>query len=383
MSKRTERKKTAVFQVRPDGYSIHTFELSKKLSGFDFHTIKDDLYRSQEGKRVHIYEESVGRYRCEQYSDHGVHIVLEDIPVKNSNDVYRVRMIINPRKLIDPGCSYLGILPPEKDSIKQVSKCFQKLFKHTCFGPDIREYQLARVDLCTNITCNHKKIFRELVRVLRKLPTPPKYERMLYKDKNRKKANRYNKHYLRFRCDSRELVIYDKTYQMKNNKLVLGYEHLPEGVIRFEVHCGRAYIRKVEAGLHKPNTIELLWSIMKQSQERMISHFARCFSDVDFVQIDELTQIINASTFKRKTKEGMLMLVEKLQRIQSVDTALEQMTECGYDTSGLLKKFTKLGVSPIPIWKSFCAKRLPGPVSLLRSVAEGNVMVEYVKAKYK
>ena len=54
-----------------------------------------------------------------------------------------------------------------------------------------------------------------------------------------------------------------------------------------------------------------------------------------------------------------------------------------YSTAGLLDKFAKLGISPIPLRKNFCAESLPGPVELLRSVSEGKVKVEYVKAKYK
>ena len=63
------------------------------------------------------------------------------------------------------------------------------------------------------------------MRVLRKLPTPPKYTREKYKHKDKKKANRYNKHYIRFHCGTHELIIYDKTYQMQDNNLVISYEN--------------------------------------------------------------------------------------------------------------------------------------------------------------
>ena len=59
------------------------------------------------------------------------------------------------------------------------------------------------------------------------------------------------------------------------------------------------------------------------------------------------------------------------------------MEEDGYATSDLLDKFEKLGISPVPLWKNFCAKELPGPVELLRAVSDGEVAVEYLKVKYK
>lgn len=36
MSKRTESKKVAVFELEPDRFSIHTFELSKRSTMYEF-----------------------------------------------------------------------------------------------------------------------------------------------------------------------------------------------------------------------------------------------------------------------------------------------------------------------------------------------------------
>lgn len=239
------------------------------------------------------------------------------------------------------------------------------------------------MDLCTNIRCDSNKPFRELVRVLRKPPTPPKYERRFYKHSNKKKANRYNKHYLRFCCGTHELVIYDKTYQLRNGDLTIAYEKLPEGVLRFEVHCERAYIQRIEKNTGTSDTLEVLWALMQESEDRIIDHFGRCFPDTEFVQMEILEKKIKQSGFKKENRRTMLELASRLQRTQSVDKALQKMEKQGYSTAGLLDKFAKLGISPIPLRKNFCAERLPGPIELLRNISEGNVTVEYVKAKYK
>lgn len=300
-------------------------------------------------------------------------------------DTYYVRMTVNPRVLIEPGCSYLGILPPEKSSIKKIKVAFQKLFKGTIFDNDITNYYLSRSDLCTNIRCDNNKLFRELVRVLRKLPTPPKYERKFYqhKNKDKKAVNRYNKHYLRFHCGTHELVIYDKTYQVKNENLVIGYEKLPKGVLRFEVRCERSYIKRIEKNTDTSDVLEILWLLIQKSEDRIIDHFSRCFSDVKFMRLEELEHKIKASGFKAENKSAMRELVKRLQRIQSVDKALDKMQKAGYDIDGLLDRFAKLGVSPIPLWKNFCAQSLPGPVELLKYISNGKMSVEYLKVKYK
>ena len=384
MSKRVESNRTAVFELEPDGFSIHTFELSMKLTKHEYRHMKDTLYRSQEGnKKAIIYREYRGHHYCRKYEKAGVRIYLEHNENESGFDTYFVRMAVNPRVLIDPGCSYLGILPPEKSSIKKIKVAFQELFEGTIFDNDITNYYLSRLDLCTNIRCDNNRLFRELVRVLRKLPTPPKYERKFYKHKDKKKANRYNKHYLRFRCGTHELIIYDKVYQIRNGNLIVAYEKLPEGVLRFEVHCERPYIKRIEKRAGTSDILDTLWLLIQESEDRIIDHFSQCFSDVKFMRKEELERTIKGAGFKAENKATMRELVNRLQRIQSVDKALDKMQKAGFDTDGLLDRFAKLGVSPIPLRKNFCAQSLPGPVELLRRISDGKMSVEYTKVKYK
>lgn len=280
---------------------------------------------------------------------------------KNPYDLYYLRLIVNPRVLIEPGCSYLGILPPEKSSIKQLTKAFCKLLEGTVFDNNIKHYYLSRIDLCTNIRCDNKSLFRELVRVSRKLPTPPKYERRYLEHKrkrSKKEVNKYNKHYLRFCCGTHELIIYDKTYQVREEGLVVDYESLPNGVMRFEVHCEREYIRRVWEKSGKPNTPDLLWQMTKESKDRIIAHFSRCFADVQFMKMEKLQKKIRKSRFKKRKKAAMLKLASHLQRLQLMDKALQKMEREGYDTAGLLDSFAKLGISPIPLREKFCAESL-------------------------
>ena len=181
-----------------------------------------------------------------------------------------IRMIVNPRKLVYPQSGYLGILPPDEGSIELLEKTFRHLFRKTPFENDMRRYYLTRVDLCTNIRCSNKKVFRELVRLLRKTATPKKYERRFYQHKDRKKANKYNKHCIQIACGSQELVIYDKTYQMDENHLAVAYEGLPASVLRIEVHYSRDKIKSIEkdAGIDDP--LDILWLLI---QGKQTAHF--------------------------------------------------------------------------------------------------------------
>lgn len=387
MNKRKESKKTAVFELEPDGFSIHTFELSKQMTRYEFHQMKDVLYcGNKSGEEAVIYQKWKGCHYYKKYEKHGMRIYLEHNQNESGFDTYFVRMIVNPRMLIEPGCSYLGILPPEESSIKKLQRAFKKRFEDTVFDSNINQYYLSRLDLCTNIRCDNKSLFRELVRVLRKLPTPPKYERKFFaysKKKSRKEVNKDNKHYLRFCCGTHELVVYDKTYQIREGGLIVDHENLPNGVLRFEVHCERAYIQRIEKKSGAEDVLDVLWLLIDESEDRMIDHFSRCFLDTEFMWMEGLKQRIKESGFKKENKEAMLDLAKRLQRIQSVDKALEKMQRSGFNTSKLLDRFEKLGVSPIPLRKNFCAEKLPGPVELLKHISDGEIPVDYVKVKYK
>ena len=252
MSRKKVKSKEARFTLEPDGFSIHTFELSRQLTKREYHAIKDALYRQSE------YDDKGLIYKRTEIAESiSVRFTLSTAFVSNwriTVTMTRTVTLSECWSILEPGASYLGILPPVKASVESVADAFAELFHDTALEADINAYKLRRVDLCTNVRCDHGKLFREMVRALRKLPTPPKYERCFYKHKDKKKATRYNKHYLRLHCGTPELVIYDKTYPMRENGFVVAYEKLPEGVLRFEFYCERQYLRKLEKKSGEPDS---------------------------------------------------------------------------------------------------------------------------------
>lgn len=380
MSKIVTRK--ARFMLEADGFSIHTFEISRKLTKSEWNYCKGKLYdQSKVFSKGCVYKESEGVHRVLQYEANGLRITLEHAHDQEDSRGYYVRMVVNPRKVIDPNASYIGIFPPERSSITELQASFHALLKRSAFNDQLDDYYLSRVDLCVNMRCDHKKIFREVVRVLRKLPTPPKYKRVSRKEKDKKKANKYNKHYIKFQCGTHSLVIYDKTYQATEQGLRVDYEDLPEGVLRFEVQYQRSVLRGLEKKLNTDNPSELLWYLMRKSEKRISKHFEQCFADVQFCQIEEIEKRIVGSKYEDKAKQTMLELTHRMQRKQSVDQVLEEMQSEGFVVDDLLRKVHKLRFSPIPLWKNFCAQQIPGPVSLLRMISEGEVVIPYQKMK--
>ena len=122
-------KRVATFSLEGEGFSIHTFELTYQYTERSWMYLKDKLYRELEkrdpSEKAWIYAENKerDRYICTRYSGKGVRIILEHNTGRNGHETYYVRMVVNPRKLLDPDASYLGILKPEKDvGQKQLAK---------------------------------------------------------------------------------------------------------------------------------------------------------------------------------------------------------------------------------------------------------------------
>lgn len=383
-SKKVRKHRQAEITLEPDGFSIHTVELSMKLKKSEWKQCKQQLYAEQEKSGGYwIYPDRYGGHICTQYADAGIRIRLEQNDTGKEKSTHFIRMIVNPRKLIYPQSGHLGILPSDEDSIELLEKAFHAVLKRSPFPADICNYHLTRVDLCTNIRCESKKVFRELVRLLRKTATPKKYERKFYQHRDKKKANQYNKHYIRIACDSQELVIYDKTYQMDENNLAVAYEDLPNSVLRIEVHYSRGKLKAIEKDAGTTNPLDILWLLIQESKPRIIKLVEKCYHRLDYLAYDEAQMRIEQSNFQPETRKRMQTLLHQMQRKQTVDAAFAWMEKHDMSTSGLLKKFEELGVNPVPLRQGYAARRMPSLPEILRNVVEKPVTVELCYWKWK
>lgn len=129
------------FQLEPDGFSIHTFEVTKKLSGKEYRKLVDETYcRCPPGQiyRDKTWQGAGERHRCKWFQREGLRISFEQ-DIHHQVVSCRLRIAVNPRKLIDPNSSYVGILPPTEESVGAVSKAFFIALKsqgcHVCWTP--------------------------------------------------------------------------------------------------------------------------------------------------------------------------------------------------------------------------------------------------------
>lgn len=141
------KKNAGTFRIEPDGFSIHTFELSKKVTNNDYKRMRDRLYCQRpkgEIYRDRAWQGEGERHRCRWFQRNGLRISLEK-DVHGQISTCYLRIAVNPRKLIDPNSSYLGILPPTEESVQDVSKMFFVVLKDSGLPCVLDAYQLSRV----------------------------------------------------------------------------------------------------------------------------------------------------------------------------------------------------------------------------------------------
>ncbi len=371
MSRKVLRQRNAAFTLEPDGYFIHTFELSQKLTKSEWNRVKDYLYTSQQNyKNTHKW--SVGwiypdkhhkdEHICLRYSKYGIRIRIEH----NESE-----------------SGYLGILMPKKENIHKIQKSFRGLFKDTPIENRISHYYLSRIDLCVNIRCSNKKVFRELVRVLHKTNIPKKYKRKKYIHVDKKRANKYNKHYIQITCNLQELVIYNKTYQLDMNGIAKKDKGITNGVLRVEGHYWRNKIKKLEKDYEIDDPLDTLWLLMKESKKRILKVAEKYYGDFPYYGIDDIIKMINQSKFRSDTKSRMCVLAKQMQQRQSLDKALQWMENHEYRTNGLLSNFHEIAINPVPLRKDFAAERMPSLLEILHTIDEKPIMVQLTKWKWK
>ena len=141
-SRKITKHKTAVFNLEPDGFSIHTFSLTRHLTRIEYYTIKENMYLNCPGTYETVSKGEEGAayifHHCNAFNRYGVRICLMQCGFNGSkaehpsdydddgNDLfseYFLKMTINPRKLIEPldEYSYLGILQPTQESVDRVA----------------------------------------------------------------------------------------------------------------------------------------------------------------------------------------------------------------------------------------------------------------------
>ena len=387
---------STTIMLTSDGFSFHTTELKYFPTMTEYHSRKKCLYDLARKKhKDFIYPISRDKKKtdcCKKFKNQETHCCK--LFKNQRTNLYfsatkgphaTIKAVVNPRKLIDPDSSYLGIFPPNEESVSEFADSFTDIMRKIDL-PDFSEGWLAtRVDLCVNLDCGEGDTARELNRLAHKGQTPKKYTRIEYTDNSLtpEKLKEKNKHYLRYECGSAALVIYDKTYQMTEEGLVTKFEKLSNGIIRVELQLGRKFIRKFmdENGIQREDPDneecedleELFNELIRQSPDLILTYLKKAVPCGTHYKLSRLKYLLDELPLHAETIEQMQYLVQQAHTCDTLDDAIRKTKKkfklSDKEVKTHIERFRNSGISPIPLSGNFPLDSLPSLTSLLEQLA--------------
>lgn len=367
-------KKKSSVRMSSDGFSFHTFELRCYPGNKAFSAIHNAVKSKSKSKKCDYYplKEHPNTYYSSVLQDHGIRIYLTAAEKRNV-----VKLIVNPRKLLDSKAGYIGIFQISSDAFDELNDQFTSVMRSVSLPESMDEWELHRLDLCVNLVSEHKKLPMRLISMMSRDRTPAGFEKNHYLEELRVNGNTKRDalaHRLTLSNESVAFVAYDKIYEIKNHA-ESGYKKLKKkdkdnGILRIEVQLMSRWLSKYRQKHGKMSTSELLEDLARSSKKYICKYAKRLFCNGFYMHSGDLKNVIRFSSFiRKKTGKKMIKLVEKIDEGWSFATALDDVKRKWTPKQRLvvLDAFDRLGISPIPLhYKK--VRRLPSISEILNSL---------------
>lgn len=294
-----------------DGFSFHTIELRWSPTDTAFADAFDRLRQCNCGGEFYPAKENGGvfAWRCNAFSRNGVQVFL------TRGHQNMISLTVNPRKLIEPDASYLGIVPPYQDTLEEIRDNFTLVMRKVGLPEDMNAWKLHRLDLCVNICWNRKNAAAELIRLLR-----------------------------------------------------LKGEKLPKRVLRVELHCGRAWIRDFIKKEHLETTVGAIQALSQNSRKLILKYAQKCMYSGMYRKLKAQLEIIDETDGMKKEIRKRLKGILKTANSSSLKEARKGLTKEQWETC--LGYFRRLGVHPLPLREKYPVKQLPSLLMILNELDE-------------
>lgn len=361
-----------------DGYSFHTLELKAHPDSGSFHDALKLLYKAAKKSKdsrwttypLKEYESETLKPHCStMLSHHGILLYLTE-RIKKGWHNYTVKTVVNPRKVLHPGCSYLGIAPTDEESLDQFQDEFTTLMRQYDLPEFLDDWTLTRLDLCVNLQLNKKKSAREFCRLLQKDLLPSKLEWVFFYDpdvnkETQKKQKDADRHSICLENDSYSIVVYDKLYQAEAEGLIEKetWFKLPDSILRLELRCFRTYLKKLAEKEGLDSTSEQLYWMAQNSRELILKKVHQIFSGGTHYKPDVSKQIINDSKYHETTCEQLQWLINRTRHpfnLRQLEKGMKKKFKVTSRTAAQrIEQLERLGINLVPLRQDFYLEQLP------------------------
>lgn len=358
-----------VITLTSEGFSYHTLELTWNPTYSQFWDIYQYLKKisgQHEFYQLKQYENECTF--CGALAAHGIRIYLTKTEYKNV-----VKLIVNPRRLIDTNASYLGIMPPGSDALEQFEQMFIDCMRQVHLPEFLEDWKLTRLDLCVNIIWNKKKGPHELIRLLRKWPAPAGYVKDDFDgtDAGKRRRGVKNTHIVKYSNDSLALVVYDKVYQVRKENLVRKAECIPKAILRVELQCKNPWLKTYRKKQHISGTCDLIASLSWNSRELICQYAETLFKSGTHYKLETMkNKLLQDGRIRKKTRKRMLRIASCLRDSKHAETALKELKLSKKQLKTCFDHFERLHIHPVALRDGYPLDKVPSLPDLLQELEE-------------
>lgn len=350
------------FTLTSDGFSFHTFELRHSLTPTQYSKVLSFIKEKSKETGMDFYpiEQYGGKYYFSSLlQKQGIRIYFSETEHGNF-----VKLVVNPRKLIDPDAGYIGIFRISIGNFEALYDCFTLAMRKAHLPEVFDDWHLSRLDLCVNLQSSRKKLPMALIFLLSCAGTPAKYERShdyeeLYTRGSKARKNNQKRdaraHRLKLSNRSVNFVAYDKVYQISNEGLKLSSKDKQwkdMGILRVELQLKKKWLNKFQEETGIKQSSQMLESLAYNSKKYICEYVDRLFPFGTYYHAKAAKQRVkNSSDIRKKTKEKMICVIEGVDRLCSFDKAWANVSGSWSkkEKETVLSGFEKLDLNPVPL----------------------------------
>lgn len=351
-------------------FSYHTLLLQKQLlTHSECICVLDALHEYKEyryGKGTVTYRLNIPGCRfLTRYTD-SYHAVLE--------------IIVNPMRLLQSP-SFKTLFDPSKGSFWNVAVEFDAILRDLKIPLTFQDFTLQRLDLCADFSFDSPNEVDIYMKVIKKAKIPLYYERDRFPD-TMENSDGKNQHSFRIKSTGSMFTVYDKDYQMFDQKLQ-ALDTDAKNVLRFELELKRKTLRAIEKAYDIHSTVELLDRITAEGIcEKYLSDFIdHLFPQGAYCSYANAKTRVEEGLHGEKKRALCMDILRYATKCETMDDVIQLLYKKCISLGRIercLGYFEALGIQPITIPEAYLPQRdkafcLPGIPELFHQAMQKHI----------
>lgn len=276
---------------------------------------------------------------------------------------YRIRIQLDSSLTIDKNAP-TGLLINSKD-IKKMTNGVDRALNDLNVPLKLDSMKMGRIDLTINIIFSSNKELMEYIRLLKKGRIIAKYKLSAFdpEDNKAKDPDRANEHSYCISCKSASFFAYDKIDELEMVGRI-PKNTIENNILRLEIQFKRPALKKHLGEEALESNEKLLSAAIQKSAFVVAWYLKRMQPDCrKYLRYKDALTKIKKEQLSKHTRERMLYLLRKTSDCETLNASIKKMKEkfslSKSQCDTILKKFSKLGFSPITLTNDSEYEELP------------------------